>query len=249
MKTKRIYEFVVNKEEEIEESIDSKDDSGGDIKIVKKIKKEVPKKFFIKKPERSLVEEGQLFFASTFSEYIKKGLLTKAMLAKSYADNNGIWSESDKQDYANSFVQLVAAEQDLINLNKEDQSSPDIEKLIKEKEETRNKLRLSIQKYGQVESNLFEQTADMKARDKTVFWWTLMLAYSDDDKPFLGDGDFKIKVSKLDELEDKEDLFTTKVLRKFSTLIGLWYIGLASTQKDFEKFDAQFEGENGTAAK
>ena len=47
---KRIYEFTVNKEEEvIEDSIEKKKD-GTEVTTSKKVKKEIPHKFFLRRP-------------------------------------------------------------------------------------------------------------------------------------------------------------------------------------------------------
>ena len=102
MNKKTIYKFTVKKEEEVEE-----EDHFLKLKIKKPEQLEkVTKTKTVKKPgslyqiriaepSRRQVEDADMEFSIEMSKCIKKGILTKAMLAKKYSDSGGLLSEED----------------------------------------------------------------------------------------------------------------------------------------------------------
>ena len=94
---KIIYDFTIPREEEVEETVTSKNDKGEEVKTTKKTKKSVDKTFVLKKPGRKLYDEAELFYGVKLSEGIKAGLLTRALLAKRF--NNGIVSNRNIWSY------------------------------------------------------------------------------------------------------------------------------------------------------
>lgn len=241
---KKLYEFTVLNEELVDDTVVSKAEDGSEIKTITKVKKEIPRKFFIRKPNRTLFDEGQLFYSAYLSEFIRKGLMTRAMLAKRYAEDNGIWSEKDRDEYANLYIQLVNLQQDIKSLtNNENKDNPDAQEPLAAKQKNLKDVVARIQKFEQAQMALFEETAENKARDKSIVWWVLFLSYNEDDKPIFGEGDFKAKLLALEDIEEKEDKFLSKVIGKLSRFIGLWYIGIASTKEEFEAIDKEFEND------
>ena len=90
MAKKTIYDFEVLLEEETEETQTKhvKNKETGDTEEVstkKKVKKEIPYGIVIYEPSRRQVEEADMEFSVEMSKCIKRGILTKAMLAKKYA--------------------------------------------------------------------------------------------------------------------------------------------------------------------
>ena len=63
MKIKPLYSFTVNKEVEKEVKKKSKDDDGKEITITSKEVQNEPITFSIRKPNRKLYEEAELFYA------------------------------------------------------------------------------------------------------------------------------------------------------------------------------------------
>ena len=58
---KRIYEFTVNKEEEVSEgTVETKKD-GTEVTTAKDVKKDVPYKFFLRRPTRAMTDEAELY--------------------------------------------------------------------------------------------------------------------------------------------------------------------------------------------
>ena len=103
---KKLYEFSLNKEVEVKETTNEKNEKGEEIQVSKNVKKEVLQKFFIKKPNRSLFDEAELFYGVRLSEGIKAGLLTRALLAKRFTNDGGIFSEIDKEQYTSLYLKL-----------------------------------------------------------------------------------------------------------------------------------------------
>ena len=89
MSKKIIYDFEVFLEKEVEETETKqvKNKETGDTEEVstkKKVKKEIPYSVLIYEPSRRQVEEADMEFSVEMSKCIKRGILTKAMLAKKY---------------------------------------------------------------------------------------------------------------------------------------------------------------------
>lgn len=234
---KKLYEFIVTKEEVVQVSKPDKDKDGNEITVLTSEKKEVPHSFFIKKPTRALVDEAQLYYSASIADNIRKGLMPRPLLVKKYAEENGIWTDKDKTEYANLYLELIKFNKEIETFKSEKVE----QSIIDEKEKNRNAIFTKIQQYENTQNNAFNETAENKANDKTMIWWILNISYNGDGKPFFGDGDLKSKLAVLDLIEENEDGFSLKVIKKFSYLIGFWYIGFAPTHESFKEFDDEFE--------
>ena len=113
---KKLFEFTVPKEVEIEENETSKNEKGEEIKITKKNKTKEQVKVFIRKPTRALFDEAELFYGVRLSEGIKAGLLTRALLAKRFTNDGGVLSEEEKNVYATLYVGLFEKQNLFVSL-------------------------------------------------------------------------------------------------------------------------------------
>ena len=96
---KRIYEFTVEKEETVkEESVEKKKD-GTEVTTAKDVTKNVPYKFFLRRPTRAMTDEAELYYGVRLAEGIKAGLLTRALLEKRFENDGGTRSDDDKSEY------------------------------------------------------------------------------------------------------------------------------------------------------
>ena len=75
-------------------------------KEIVKVSKEVPYTFYIKKPNRTEMEDGDMFYSLELNKFIKMGLLTKAMLAKQYGNQGGVWSEKEQKIYSDLMYKM-----------------------------------------------------------------------------------------------------------------------------------------------
>ena len=108
---KELYSFTVKDSKEVtEKSKEKRKNAEGveeEIEVSKKVTKELPFKILIKEPTRRELEEADMEFSIEMSECIKKGILTKAMLAKKYSDTGGVLSENDAKRLVDLYGELA----------------------------------------------------------------------------------------------------------------------------------------------
>ena len=96
MEPKTLYQFTLDKEVETEKESKRTNKKTGETTITKrKVKEKKPIEVQIKRPSRRELEEAELEYSIEMSRCIKRGILTKAMLAKKYSDTGGLFSEED----------------------------------------------------------------------------------------------------------------------------------------------------------
>jgi hypothetical protein len=238
MPIKKLYSFTIDKEQEVDETVISKDDKGAEVKTITKAKKNVPQKFFVRQPNQTLKEEAQWFHGKVFADGMKRGLLTNALLVKKYDDDNGFFSDKEQTRYIKLYSDLIQNDVEYKRLSiKADKTEED---KTKEKEILGENIRIrqEIQSYQTTKQNLFSATADSIAENKTIIWWILNLAYKDDEKEgveFFGEGDYAKKLNKLEEIEDSEDAFDKKAMTEFIFYITLWAYNQVKSPKEFEE--------------
>lgn len=241
---KKLFEFNVPKEVEIEEIETSKNEKGEEVKITKKNKTKEQVKVFIRKPTRALFDEAELFYGVRLSEGIKAGLLTRALLAKRFTNDGGVLSEEEKNVYATLYVALFEKQNEFQKLSIKDESErTETEKARYKKIITElTQLRTEIQDFETAQASLFDQTAENRARNKTILWWVLQLGYYINDKseelPFFGQGEFEGKLRVYDTIEETGSEFENLVCRKLAYFVSFWYVGRAASQEDFERLAA-----------
>jgi len=83
---KQLYSFSIEDTKEVEEKTKekrkNKDGTEKEVEVTQKVKKEIPFEFILKEPTRRELEEADMEYSIEMSRCIKKGILTKAMLAK-----------------------------------------------------------------------------------------------------------------------------------------------------------------------
>ena len=72
-------------------------------------KEAVPVKIALKRPTRSQLEDGDMFYSIWLNKFIKMGLLTRSMLAKQHVDLGGTLNDDEKQRYSQLYVKLGSA--------------------------------------------------------------------------------------------------------------------------------------------
>jgi len=241
MKTKTLYNFKASKEVEVEKTHLSKDENGQEVKTIKKVKEVVDFEYAIKKPNRALFDEAELFYGIRLSEAIKAGVLTKAAIVKRYENDGGVFSDKEHEMIKNNFIK-IAELQTQYKILEEKKNKSDAEKIeenniLSKINEVRNELiELESQK-----ASIFEQTAENRARNKTIMWWILNLSLKKNGEEYeyiFGDGSYEEKLKKYDEIEENDDEYLKLLLLRFAYLISFWYTGRAQSQKDFESIDS-----------
>lgn len=238
---KTMFEFDIYHEKEIEKVEVSTNEKGEEVKVTSKVKTTVPVKLAIKKPTRSLFDEAELFYGVKLSEGIKAGLLTRALLAKRFNNDGGVLSDEEQKEYNELYIEFFNLQTEFQKLSikdeaiRTDEEKKEIQKVIEKMTGARERL----QRYEMAQANLFEQTAENRARNKTIMWWVLQLSLiQGEDKKFkelFEEGSYEQKLRKYDEIEEAEFGIEKIALQKLLYLISFWYIGRASTQEEFEK--------------
>lgn len=219
------------------------------VESIYKDDKEIDKKtrsFIISKPNRRLREDGELFYASETSRFAKAGVLPKAAWNTILSNGGGSISEKEREVYGGLLIKFRDASFELQSiLIKTENERTNLEKkradeILVELEE----IRKDIQSFEASQIAIFENTAEAKARNRTILWWVLNLAYEDingDIKPLFEGQSFNEKLDKYDFLEEsQENTFLLSVIRRFTYLITLWFLGRIETDADFEDFDKSF---------
>jgi hypothetical protein len=238
---KTMFEFDIYHEKEIEKVEVSTNEKGEEVKTTSKVKTTVPVKLGIKKPTRSLFDEAELFYGVRLSEGIKAGLLTRALLAKRFNNDGGVLSDEEQKEYNELYLEFFNLQSEFQKLSiKEESIRNDEEKEnLKAVVVKMNDARERLQKYEMAQANLFEQTAENRARNKTIMWWVLQLSLIQGDdkklKELFQDGTYEDKLKRYDEIEESESDIEKIAIQKLLYLISFWYIGRAASQDEFEK--------------
>jgi len=241
MAFKELYSFTIDEEKEVEKVSKRKNKkTGEETTVTKKAKEKVPVQVKIKRPSRRDLEEAELEYSVEMSRCVKKGILTKAMLYKKYSDTGGVWSEDDAKDYGRLYKEIFDIQTEFVRLETVD------EKTDKQKEKIESlKEELSIKKRKIIDSetsmqSLFDHTADTKAQNRLLLWYTLMLTNiqrEDDEDPkpyFIGD-DFDKRIDDYYAKEDENSDFYGLLVQKVSTILAFWFFNQASTPEEFNK--------------
>ncbi len=239
---KLLYSFVVPKKEFVDDVSISKDESGNEVKTVKKVEKEVLVPYHLYQPTRNIVDEAELFYGVKVYEGIQKGLMPKAFLIRMYASNGGILAESETKQYNEIYKELAKVKREIqeITIKGESQTDEDKQKLIDLESRMMQKFS-ELQVYEQSKNELLEHTAENWAKNKTIIWWMLTLAAKEVNgkiEDFFPGETSDEKMKFIDNLEEKDD-FTTKetlsLVKKFMYLTGAWYSGKANTKEQFDE--------------
>jgi hypothetical protein len=245
---KRLYTFDLDEEVESRVQETSKNENGEDVTTTKVVKETKLRTLFIRKPYRKLYDDAELFYGVMISQGIQAGLITRPLLAKRYENDGGVLNEKEKGEYAKLYMQLFEYQNEFsrIQLAKDEAKTPE-EKENLESEQEKNiielvRIREKLQDYEAAQQTIFEQTAENRARDKTILWWTLMLSYIEDEdgseRPFFGAGEFDERLEEYDRMETLEDPFLSEVTRKFAYYVSFWYMGKVTDESEFKELEA-----------
>ncbi len=236
---KRIYEFTVSREETVKEATVEKKKDGSEVTISKDVKKDVPHKFFLRRPTRAMTDEAELYYGVRLAEGIKAGLLTRALLEKRFENDGGTRSDEENEQYQKIIERLQAfhREQSKILEVKERKRTAAQKKRLKELELEIKPARKDLRDLQLVEDSLYEETAENRARNKVILWWMLHLGYWEEDGKdvaFFGEGSFEEKLERYDEIEEAEEVFPILAARKFAYYVSFWFVGRPNSQEEFQ---------------
>ena len=224
MKEKWLYNFDVEKTQKVKETIPEKDDAGNDIEVTREVEKKIPNKFHILNPTRKIQDDASIFYSVKVSEGIKLGLVTKSYLMRKFQQEGVLPNAEDKKVHAENYSKAIKLEVDMETI-KQNVSLSDAEKelQISPLKSEYQELRTKIFDYENLNSSLFDNTAEKRASDLLNLWFVLHLLYAEKDGSqscLFGDGSFDQKLDRLNGIEDSGDEFLASVLEKGAFLIG-----------------------------
>jgi len=241
MNFKELYSFSLDEEKEVEKTHTRKNKkTGEETTVTKKVKETVPVQVRIKRPSRRELEEAELEYSVEMSRCVKRGILTKAMLYKKYSDTGGVWSEEDAKDYGKLYREIFDIQNEYARLETIDKKT---EKQNKRLESLKDQLAETKRQIVEAESSmqsLFDHTADTKAQNRLLLWYTLMLTHiqgEEEDDPFsyFKGESFEEKMEDYYLKEDGLTDFYSALVQKVTTILAFWFFNQASTPEEFNK--------------
>lgn len=239
---KRLYEFTVNKKELVEVEEISTNENGEQVKTIKKTEKEIPYKFFLRKPNRAMNDAAQLFYGVKVAEGIKAGLLTVALLDKRNVDDGGILSSKDNNRQQELWKENLELQKQftLLQAVAESERTEDQKKELEVLTKKLTDIESELQRLEAFKNSVYENTAEIRAHNWRTTWWLLNIAYQDvagKEIPFFGEGTLDDKLDKYDELSEKDDDFINLIMFKFLTYTSFWVNNRAAKTEDFDRFE------------
>ena len=201
--------------------------------------------FTLKQPNRTEREEIEIYYAAMLSKLMNMGVQTKASVDKYYADNSDTAvPKKDQSYYFNLQKDLAQYQEDLIREKSSSDKKFEIyAKIVQIQEDMR--------KFTSYYSAIYDNTAEVKARDKTVDFCMLNYSYSNDQELFPEEEeDFQkraiLQYQQIDKLREGEDSeFWNSVIDRFVFLFTIWYLDLAQTDEEFKSYyDSYFKGDD-----
>ena len=247
---KKIYSFKLSQNKEVSEVETSTNVKGEEVKVTKKVIKPINRTFFIKKPTRSLFDDAEIFYASTYSKLIQLGVISINQLNKRIIDDGGSMSKTESDEYQVLYKEAFDKQTKLneLNLIKEPDRNEEQKLEIKTLMEDVMSLFSKIQRYDNNRNSLYTNTAEVITRNRSMLWWCLQCSYEEleDSKivPVFGDGTYQEKLKKYDDIEAREDDFEYSLIKKLLLATSLWQFGKCETQDEFDTLIKISENQN-----
>ena len=199
--------------------------------------------YAIIRPPSSLKEDAEVFHAKTLSDLVGKGVLTRQMLQKRLINDGGTLSDLEKENTRKLYEDFLEEQellQKILVITSKDRTPEQVKQLedLTVSITTKNIL---IQDFERSQIALFDNTAEVIARNRHVFWWILFLAYEKIDNKYVSifsGNTYPEKRESYDSLND--DNFFNIVFSQFVEYISAWYIGRIKTKEDFEQIRKDF---------
>jgi len=231
-----IYTFTVDKTETKEVEVKRKNkETGKDEKVIEEQEVATPIEFVIKKPSRRLVDEAETQYAVELSNNLKKGIVSKAMLAKQYSDTGGALTEDETKTVLVLMkdIQLLENEVQLLSTAKTKNKKEIAEKqaLITSKRSSLIDLESSVQ-------GVYQHTADSRAERALLLWYTIQLAkivVDGEERDFFEGIIYEEKVEDFYSKEESSD-FNREVVEKLMKVVSFWFYSQTTDEKQISEF-------------
>jgi len=247
MEFKELYGFSLEEEKEVKKTHTKKNKkTGEETTVTKTVKEKVPIQIRIKRPSRRQLEEAELEYSVEMSRCVKKGILTKAMLYKKYSDTGGVWAEEDAQDYGKLYKEIFDTQNEYIRLESVTKKTKEQKDRIEELKNVIAEKKRSLVDAETAMHSLFDHTADIKAQNRLLLWYTLMLTHiqgEKDEQPqeYLKGDSFEEKIDDYYLKEEEESDLYSQIVQKVTTVLAFWFFNQASEPEEFNKLIEDME--------
>ena len=200
--------------------------------------------FVINRPTRRQAEEADTQYAVEMSKCVRKGILTKNMLAKKYADSGGVMSEEAAKQLSGMYHKLNELISEQARLKTVKSQTKKNKERLKGLEDEMVDVRRNIVDIEGANLSLFNNTAESRAQQQIMVWYTthLLVEKVGDNEEFFFDGeDFEDKLDQYYSREDEEDNEVyLDIMRTAGTIVAFWYYNQGLEHKKFESALREF---------
>ena len=233
-----IYEFTLETKEKKKVEVERKNKETGEIEtIVQNKTVKVPVKYVIKKPTRRVIDEAEAQYAVEMSKNIKRGIVTKAMLVKKYADTGGTLTEEETKDMVRKLQKSneISNKIQLLTATKKKESEKEIKELTSE-------LLILRQELADIEMSMqgvYDHTADARSERSMLLWYTIQLARKIEEEKEVLFFDGLLYEDQLESLYEKDENGSTiekEALNKFMSVVSLWFYNNSVTHEQINEF-------------
>ncbi len=247
---KEIYSFSIDLEKEVVKEVKRRrKNKKGEVEVFaveETVKEPVPVKIIIKEPNRKEIEEADIEYSIEMSKCIKRGILTKAMLAKKYSDSGGLLSEEDASLLTKRYTELSELQSKHSRISAKPKKTQADNKRLSELLHDMTEKRRDIVDMETSYSSLFNHTADSKAQNKVILWYLVNLSYyqeneEDDVLPFFNGEETQDKIDKYYEIDENGHELFDLVKDKISTIISFWYFSANASREDFDSLSKDID--------
>ncbi|MEK6879170.1 MAG: hypothetical protein AABY22_06150 [Nanoarchaeota archaeon] len=242
---RRLYQFILHKEQEIEQQTESKNDAGETVITKRKEKQLTPHNFFLARPSRNLVDQCSLYNSAEVSKGLKAGLLSIYSLDRRYREEV-VFTDKDNEKYKNlceSLLKLLDELQIIVKIEEKDRTEDQKSQFIKINKEI-SVIQNQLREFESVKNNLYNHSAEYRARNLAITWWILHLSYKEEngkESLFFSGNTLDEKLKYYDDLLDQNDPFIKQVIERFLYAVSFWVLNNADKPEDFAGLENMIE--------
>jgi hypothetical protein len=233
-----IYKFTLNKAEKKKVEVERKNKETGETETILQNKTvKTPFEFVVKKPTRRIIDEAEAQYAIELSKNIKRGIVTKDMMVKKYADTGGSLTEEEVKDMLRKVQKSneLANKIQLLSATNKKENKEEIEKLEQELLVIRKDL-IDVEMSMQ---GVYEHTADSRAERSMLLWYTIQLARRIEDgeeKQFFNGIIYEDQLENLYEKDESSDEIEKEALSNFMSIVSYWFYNNNATENQIKEF-------------
>lgn len=237
---KEIYSFTVKKKESVEKTEEQDDGK----KIVETVEEEVPYSVVVKMPSRKEKADAERFNQKVFSQAVKDGIMTRAMIRKTYGDAGGIFTEEEEKERNKILEKYHESRQKIVELEKKEKEAKTKKDKAAFKEESEKEfdkfleLHQKLELFNSKEEEIYVNSAENIARNKTVELLICELSFikdGDNYKEAFEGSDLEEKNAFLEDKLEEDPDFYGDLLSRVSSVVSMWYEGRAREKEDFDE--------------